>query len=618
MNRGKQQVLYNYLPGTTFDYDGGNVICIVTDIDGIEERNINEKRILQEIGRYIYGTSSNPRWSKGRVIGFPDKKDFYSDYNGFIFEEPENVRFDIFPLVFRCIKCGRVYQYESHEKLKARNPGVICNHNCGDNGRLRQIYHVFVHQCGEIEPLSIPYGCNKHGYNHIALDERRSQKARDFRWVCLKCNAEIAPVFKRCVKCSSKGKEDCSMVLTPHRANLTYYPHYIRLVDVGDGISVADIDKKKWIMSEYLGLRSPRSVLTKEERNKMETYERELKNPELPEPVKEYLEEELTKIKSKIEKDNDIGKINTEGIDDTGFTELSEYTFVLNKLKNENISQRAERLRKERPGSEGILLAAEDAVKKFGFEDIHLIEEFPVITAVFGYTRVSFEPVDNRNGRNIETVIKAFPRRRDGRVPVYVDRGGTEALLFRLDPLAVTEWLKGNGLSVNLYNSDKAKLKMHYLQNIANIDRYAMLNEEDEVTYYVFNLLHSLSHCFIGAASLISGFEKMGMAEYIFPRELSFVIYSNKTVFTIGGFHTLFEQSLAELMEKCLDPELRLCVYDPVCISKGGSCHGCMHLPEITCSYFNRQLGRVFLYGGELNGRKIKGFWENLKGAFRR
>jgi hypothetical protein len=147
------------------------------------------------------------------------------------------------------------------------------------------------------------------------------------------------------------------------------------------------------------------------------------------------------------------------------------------------------------------------------------------------------------------------------------------------------------------------------------VDRYAEISPEDEITVYTFNLIHSLSHCLLSAASLISGFERVGMAEYLFPGELAFVIYSNKTVFTIGGFHTLFERYLDDLLRKSIeDPEMKMCVYDPVCLSRGGSCHGCMHLPEISCSYFNRQLGRVFIYGGEVQGKRIRGFWEGLGG----
>jgi hypothetical protein len=85
--------------------------------------------------------------------------------------------------------------------------------------------------------------------------------------------------------------------------------------------------------------------------------------------------------------------------------------------------------------------------------------------------------------------------------------------------------------------------------------------------------------------------------QYVLPRSLSFAVYSSHRFgATIGALTALFEQSLADWLNQVLDS--RKCVYDPVCTDQGGNCHACMHLSEISCQFFNMNLGRSFLFGG--------------------
>lgn len=86
------------------------------------------------------------------------------------------------------------------------------------------------------------------------------------------------------------------------------------------------------------------------------------------------------------------------------------------------------------------------------------------------------------------------------------------------------------------------------------------------------------------------------MAEYVLPSALTFAIYSSHRFgATIGAFTALYEQSLVEWLDQVLSG--RRCVYDPVCANHGGDCHACTHVGEISCQYFNLNLGRVFLFG---------------------
>jgi hypothetical protein len=83
----------------------------------------------------------------------------------------------------------------------------------------------------------------------------------------------------------------------------------------------------------------------------------------------------------------------------------------------------------------------------------------------------------------------------------------------------------------------------------------------------------------------------------VLPRALTSAIYCNhRSGAAIGAMTALYEQSLVEWLEAVSDS--RRCVYDPVCKHREGSCHACTHLAEMSCSYFNLNLGRAFLFGG--------------------
>jgi hypothetical protein len=113
----------------------------------------------------------------------------------------------------------------------------------------------------------------------------------------------------------------------------------------------------------------------------------------------------------------------------------------------------------------------------------------------------------------------------------------------------------------------------------------------------VFGLLHTLSHLALRRASLLCGLDQTSLSEYVLPRTLTCAIYCNHRFgATIGAISALFEQSLVEWLAETRSS--RRCVYDPVCIDRGGSCHACSHLAETSCRFFNLNLGRPFLFGG--------------------
>jgi hypothetical protein len=84
----------------------------------------------------------------------------------------------------------------------------------------------------------------------------------------------------------------------------------------------------------------------------------------------------------------------------------------------------------------------------------------------------------------------------------------------------------------------------------------------------------------------------------VLPKALTWAIYCNHRFgATIGALTALFEQALQQWLVDVR--RSRRCVYDPVCSKAGGSCHACSHLAETSCRFFNLNLSRSFLFGGE-------------------
>jgi hypothetical protein len=119
-----------------------------------------------------------------------------------------------------------------------------------------------------------------------------------------------------------------------------------------------------------------------------------------------------------------------------------------------------------------------------------------------------------------------------------------------------------------------------------------------------------MSHVLLKQASTISGFDRTNLSEFLFPRALSFVIYANnRNEFNIGGMNTMVEQQLDTLLGQA-ETTGNDCVYDPVCSQRGSACLSCLHVSEISCSYFNQVLYRSYLYGSRpQSSEDITGFW---------
>jgi hypothetical protein len=447
------------------------------------------------------------------------------------------------------------------------------------------------------------------------------------------------------------------MYTTVHRAGSTYYPHYLTTVNLhtaGIGHLRGSESGSQRSIAKLLGLTDQRlqSVDLNEalegaeidDDRKIEVYQNRDDIDSLAE-AEDWLREngeidsqtigELLQELIVLEAGEDADEMTDAG------DELLQYVLSLEDLTTHSLTDlRKAALSSGFPRKADKIGTYFDVLERLGLDDVRVIEDFPVQTFVYGYTRGGREEDEAR--------LNAFSQNAssgDG-TPIFVDTSETEATQFDLDPASVLLWLAVNIPEtsdsdavrgpVTLPNipsdPDDAAIEMarneidrltraeqwsFLLNHLDPVDGYGRFdtqvedNVEGQVTKYVFELMHTLSHILLKQASTISGFDRTNLSEFLFPRALSLVIYTNnREEFNIGGMTTMVEQQLDNLLGQA-HAHGNDCMMDPVCSQRGGACLSCLHVSEISCSYFNQVLARDYLYGSRPNtGRDIRGFWE--------
>jgi hypothetical protein len=230
--------------------------------------------------------------------------------------------------------------------------------------------------------------------------------------------------------------------------------------------------------------------------------------------------------------------------------------------------------------------------RSMGLKNLSLIEDFPIVKATYGFSRVDYKPNACQ--------LNAFPTKQEhgGKYPIFVDQVQADALLLRLDASRVVRWLRHNGLAVGLPGGEQKYAEPAFFVGLfEDVPLRQTLGADRDVARMVFGLLHTFGHLCVKNAALLCGLERNSLAEYVLPRALTTAVYCHhRSGATIGALTALYEQSLTEWLDAVRDASS--CVYDPVCYRREGSCHACTHLAETSCSYFNLNLGRAFLFGG--------------------
>ena len=614
MTRGKNQVLFSYLPERTIDFSKGMAIARITEIHGMRPPDISHNAVLQRVGLEIcaWHEQNRPRLTDSVLL----------DGRRFELIEPREVQCELFPKVFWCQKrsCGQVHDFTRSSRL----PSATCP--ACQSGWLVQLRFVKIHRCGNLEPLTPPscQRCNS-GRGRMALDTRGSERVSSFRWVCRNCGMPQQVTAGVCPHCTGNDRR---MEIQVHRAGKTFYPYTTTLLNIPDKEleTLLNRDASTWaplVAAKFLRLPEvsdvrlldlARTFLTQESDRGSSVPVEELTL--LTERIQSgkidaaQMVEELNVLRSRAEHRSglvDPAALMTSiaersGIESNVWTS-SAYPLMESLLPSETASTTSIKSRSAH-SSERLL------ARDMGILDIELVNDFPIVTATYGFSRSEYGPNN--------AYLNPFPGNRGSgdKYPIFVDRVQADAIRIRLNPHTVLEWIAASVGSANLSSGTDGNLvRVGYFVQLSNGANFLSTIGSDAVELrMVFGLLHTLSHMAVKQAALLCGLERTSLSEYVLPNSLEFFLYSNhREGRTIGALTALFEQALCQWLMAITDA--RDCVYDPVCKEHGSICHACAHLAETSCRFFNLNLSRSFLFGGndQVLDRPVKGYFDFVR-----
>ena len=195
------------------------------------------------------------------------------------------------------------------------------------------------------------------------------------------------------------------------------------------------------------------------------------------------------------------------------------------------------------------------------------------MSGVFGYTRGKTEPG--------QSTLKPY-RDRSGNFVVYADTADTEALLVRLAPQRVVEWLRSRGFPIEPEDESERSVRLAILNACQIPDRGEDIARESAGSA-LLTLVHSYADRFIRRASVFAGIDRNALSELLVPSHLSFFVFlSARGDFVLGGLQAVFETELGSLLDDVVEADHR-CALDPGCRRSGAACSVCLHLGEPSC-----------------------------------
>ena len=623
MSRGVSQSLYKYLPESWIDFaargdERHNYIAKVKRWNSVQLENVNRKRLLRIVNKRIKqfsdsvekDGSSNVKPTSGFGTGL-------SVENCRILEPKHNtdergIVAQLDPVTFYCPKCNRVYQFNGKEGYdKLRGKCVKCKIE------LKQFRLVYYCKCGWSSSRQ-PVYCSTCGTNeHI----RWSGEIGDYNFRCSKCHRRI-PMRVKC--------NHCSEFITPRVAldSSQYYPKTVDLIDIIDEKTerfVSEVEEGAFlVIARWLGMLNGDELDALIEKGKLvdsEEYQRvyDLNYQTL---IAGKLDEEMAKNLTKTLADQQCGtQFNTivDSIKSRILCSKEECNNVAEEILEFIRVQSIERgLDLNGAISTARLLNTSanperypDLASEKGISDVKVYSEIPFVTCAYGYTRVESEP---KKG----VQLRAFAEEENGIRNIYATKLKTEGILIEFDRKKILKWLIKNQTineDLGFELDDENAVKMWFINNIKSsyIQPYNELDVlQSKETYFVYNLIHTISHVLIKSAANKCGLSKDSLSEYIMPNIPAVLIYcQNSQGFNLGALFNLFEAYFDKWMIEAYE-EARKCIFDPICIEKYKSCGGCVYLNEISCQHFNHDLDRSMLIGHyeRITKKQFYGFWE--------
>jgi hypothetical protein len=558
--RGLSQVVFRFLPEQTVDLAGA--IWRVDRWVSPRTLPVDADVVRSELLRAIYRFAASGRdGGLGERLRRQDPIHVFTPNN----EQGTGVSVVSFPKNYRCSRCGRIETRSSK----------ACQ--CGANS-WKQLQFVAYHHCGKLDTPWIPR-CKEH--NQVRVDYPGTTRTADLHFECPVCHKVVARGFAFLTCDCGRG----SLSYNVHRAAVVFTPHSTVIVNPPSQ-GIAGMFKSDAAVRQTLAwvLRGMEEKDPFAGRPTVDALISDFVAKNIPEDVARKMVELLVKEKPETVSTSDP----LEGVD-LGPTEKKEaeeaalrlaYATAGGRRRIEELASGASpeaRVRYER--------LYPPAVERACLDGVELLDDFPVLNAVYGYTR---------GGESADSVLRPFPSG-GGAIQVHGQLAHTEGLLFRLDPMRVGRWLHARGLLAAVPKTP-TDVRLAVLRQ-SQIPRPG--EELGAATFgsSVLTLVHSCAHRVLRRISAFCGIDRDSLSEYLVPLHLSFIIYaSTRGDFVLGGLQALFEHDLDKALIDIVEGEHR-CPLDPGCAKHGGACVACLHVGEPSCRFYNGFLDRDVLFG---------------------
>ena len=617
MKRGKAQSLYKYLPGAWIDFsvrgkERSQYIAQVDHWNSEKLDGINSKRLIRTVNQAVQsymaqGSSSGSTVPATSGFGAELTQENCDVLTPKASEVERGIIAKISPLTFYCKECHKVYQFNTEENYRK-------NHRCKkDNTELTQFRQIYFCKCGFATDKH-PARCREHGFGDIYWDG-------GYNFYCRKCNKPI-PMQAKCPECNTML--GAKVALDPSQF-FTYSLSLIDLIDENLERFISESDYGKYITIAYWLGKVSRDQLDEVIRNGITT-DPELYAKEYEKNYQMFLgglgDETMAANAAKMMTDKNCGNAYApiiadlkgklfalpENIDRLAEMIL-EYSMV-HELKDHATLDKAIEVAKSL-NTNANPESFKEIADRFGIKNVRACDNIPFVACSYGYTRVKSE-------YEAGVQLHAFKEEKNGRKNIYATRMSTEGVLFEFDRKRILEWLIKNKFiekadAPNL-NSDE-EVKLWFINHImpGEIRAFTPISEViSPETFYVYRLIHSISHLLVRAAADIGGLGKDSLSEYIFPGIPAVLIYvQNSQGFNLGSLFNTFEAYFDKWMNRA-SRNAGKCIFDPICIERHKACTGCLFLNEVSCQHFNKDLDRALVIGhvDKQTKKRTIGFWE--------
>lgn len=559
--RGLSQILFGFLPDQTVDLAGRvwkvNRWVLPRHLD------VDHETVRRELIRAIRPWTLTGR--DGRLA-----EDLYKGLPVHVLEvnEHRGVEVEQYPRVFRCTTCSRL--------VKDNTRTCVCGAR-----RFVQWHFVSYHHCGYLGPPRY-LRCPTH--NQVKVILSGTAAARDLQFQCPICSKHLHKGFfmgARCENC----EDGTPLHHDVHRAAQVYSAKTLTVVNPPDATTAA-------------ALRDPTTAAQKLDwvLDGMPT-DGEGTGPSVETAVAGLIAAGFSPevARQQAERIAAEGQLGAAGdrqhivVDQERLGELQQSALRVWLATSGGRSTVAELASQATPkDSARFTEIYPQAIGACNLEGIELLEDFPVLTLRYGYTRGPSTPG--------EATLRRY-RTRDREIAVHGQIARTEGLFFRLDPVAVAEWLARRG-RLKHPPGDPSEARSRILEITHIPDPYD--EQREDAGTDVLTLVHSMSHRLIRRMASLAGIERDAIAEYLVPEHLSFVLYAAaRGDFVLGGMQALFERDLNLVLDAVSRGDPR-CALDPGCRRHGRACIACLHVGEPSCRHFNRFLDRDVLFDPNL------------------